>query len=64
MKRKPHFTALLPPTNCTEQMRSELVQIAEEHGASLGQLQRIAIARFVHQYRKLPDKTRIFTAQW
>lgn len=65
MKRKAHFTTTLPPTNCTDQMKLELIEIADEHGASLGQLQRIAVSQFLRQYRKLAKKTRIFTeAEW
>jgi hypothetical protein len=46
-------------------MKLELIEIADEHGASLGQLQRIAVSQFLRQYRKLAKKTRIFTeAEW
>ncbi len=44
---KQRMTALLPSTPCTQQMRDDLVAMAEREGKSLSQLQRQAVALFL-----------------
>lgn len=43
------YTALLPPTACTEEMRSSMVSVADQQGISLGELQRAAFQNFLDQ---------------
>lgn len=45
--RKPVFTAQMPSTPCTPQMRAELYRIAERDNLSLAELQRRAYDIFL-----------------
>jgi hypothetical protein len=44
---KAKLTAQLPPTPCTEEMRENLIALAQDQGRSLADLQRTAIALFL-----------------
>lgn len=44
------LSAQLPPTTCTPELRKKIVSIAEQHGVSIGEIQRTAFEFFLLQY--------------
>jgi hypothetical protein len=47
--KKARYTAQLPPTPCTPEMRQRMIDVAEEKGESVAHLQREAIALFLSE---------------
>jgi len=48
-RTKQAMSTQLPPTPCTEKMRTEIVQIAKSQGKSIAEIQREAFALFLSQ---------------
>lgn len=55
--RKATLTEQLPPTPCTPEMRSQMLEIAKEQGTSLAEVQRRAFSLFLSRgYSKSIDE--------
>ncbi len=49
---KKKLSAWLPPTPCTPEMRERLIEVAEQEGRSLADLQRSAMSLFLSGFDK------------
>lgn len=63
MATKRRMSAFLPPTPCTQDMRTKLVAVAEEQGKSIAQVQREAVSLFLSGFNTYcietaPDRIR------
>lgn len=57
MAKRKILTAQLPPTPCTPEMRSRVVELAESEGRSIAEIQRDAITLFLRRHDRKSDKS-------